>query len=50
VPGEEVAVVDEAGGERDKVEGGGLDLPAGGVEEVFREFRTCEFSSLARDG
>lgn len=28
---------------------GGLVLPPG-VEEVFREFRTCEFSTLARDG
>ena len=28
---------------------GRFALPAG-VEEVFREFRTCEFSTLARDG
>ena len=21
-----------------------------GIEEVFREFRTCEFSTVARDG
>ena len=28
---------------------GGLALPPE-VEEVFREFRTCEFSTLARDG
>ena len=26
-----------------------MDLPPE-VEEVFREFRTCEFSTLARDG
>jgi hypothetical protein len=28
---------------------GGFALPAE-VEEVFKEFRTCEFSTLARDG
>ena len=38
-----------AGDERGTAEGGRVDLPVE-VEDVFREFRTCEFSTSARDG
>jgi general stress protein 26 len=38
-----------AGDERGIAEAGRIDLPVE-LEDVFREFRTCEFSTLARDG
>ncbi len=39
----------EAGDRKKTVSTRRMDLPPE-VEEVFREFRTCEFSTLARDG
>jgi hypothetical protein len=38
-----------AGDERGTAEKGRLELPVE-VEDVFREYLTCEFSTLARDG
>ncbi len=38
-----------SGDEAQTVSGKAVDLPPE-VEEVLREFRTCEFSTLARDG
>ena len=38
-----------AGDEAQRVSGQRASLPPG-VQEVFEEFRTCEFSTLARDG